>query len=53
MSFKCNICGKEDNSMLKANHRDLGAIKLCLDCWTAEKDKNKLNHLNRGCSCCR
>ncbi|WP_200894975.1 hypothetical protein [Methanosarcina sp. 1.H.T.1A.1] len=53
MNLKCSICGKEENSLLRANHRDLGAIKLCVGCWSKEQSKNKLLPLEGGGSCCR
>lgn len=53
MNFKCSICGKEENSLLRANHRDLGAIKLCVVCWSKEQSKDRLLPLEGGGSCCR
>ncbi len=53
MNFKCTICGKEDYSLLRANHKDLGIIKLCVDCWSKEQNKNKLLSLEGGSNCCR
>ncbi len=53
MSFKCAICEKEENSLLRTNHKELGTIKLCVDCWSKERVKNNLLHLEGGCDCCR
>ncbi|WP_229388081.1 hypothetical protein [Methanosarcina sp. DH2] len=52
MNIKCSICGKED-SLFRANHRDLGAIKLCAGCWSKEHSKEKLLPLEDKGSCCR
>jgi hypothetical protein len=32
---KCDICGKngEDLSLIGANHKKLGNIKICSECW--------------------
>ena len=32
---KCECCGKsgDDLSLYSANHKDLGWIKICRDCW--------------------
>jgi DNA-directed RNA polymerase subunit RPC12/RpoP len=32
---KCDICGKngEDLSLVGANHKKLGYIKICSECW--------------------
>jgi ribosome-binding protein aMBF1 (putative translation factor) len=53
MSFKCAICSKEENSLLKVNHVKLGVIKICEDCWFQEHNKGKLLSLKGGCDCCR
>ncbi len=53
MSLKCVICGKEEYSLLRANHKELGIIKLCVECWSGEQSKNKLLPLEGGCGCCR
>lgn len=50
--MRCDICGKEDVSFLKVNHRLHGSIKICSNCF----EKERLNlHSSRigGCSCCR
>ena len=40
---ECRICGKngEDLTLLSANHKDLGQIMVCEECW------KKLWHENR------
>lgn|GEM_PF-562955 len=53
MNLKCSICGKEEDSLLRANHRDLGFIRLCVKCWSKEQSKNMLLPLEGGGSCCR
>jgi len=30
MNSKCKICGKEEGSLFRVNHKDLGSIKLCV-----------------------
>lgn len=40
---KCEICGKENVSLLYARHKDYDAIiKICQDCWRKAWDENKL-----------
>lgn len=39
MGIKCTICGKEEDSLLRTNHKELGTIKLCVDCWSKENYK--------------
>jgi hypothetical protein len=53
MNLKCKICGKEENSLFRANHKDLGNVKLCVGCWSGEQNKNKLLPLEGGSSCCK
>ncbi|WP_255333975.1 hypothetical protein [Methanosarcina sp. KYL-1] len=53
MSFECAICGKEEYSLLRANHKELGSIKLCVECWSGEHSKKKLLPLEGGCGCGR
>jgi len=40
---KCDICGKNgpELSLLGANHKELGHVHICSDCWTMLYDKNK------------
>jgi hypothetical protein len=52
MSLKCSICGKEEPSLFRANHRDLGVIKLCVGCWSKEQSKDRLLPLESEGSCC-
>lgn len=52
MNLKCSICEKEENSLFRANHKDLGTIKLCVKCWSKEQSKNMLLPLeDGGCGC--
>jgi len=53
MSFQCAICGKEENSLLRVNHKNLGNIKLCVDCWSAENSRKKLLPVEDRRFCCR
>lgn len=53
MGIKCTICGKEEDSLLRTNHKELGTIKLCVDCWSKENYKKKLLNLEDVCGCCR
>jgi len=53
MVFKCAICSKEENSLLKVNNVKLGIIKICEDCWSEEYNKGNLLSLEGGCDCCR
>ncbi|MDD2615381.1 MAG: hypothetical protein PHQ15_01485 [Methanosarcina sp.] len=52
MNFKCAVCGKEEDSLLRTNHKKLGTIKLCLGCWSKEQGKNNLLPLEGGSRCC-
>jgi len=40
--MRCEICGKEGVSLYYANHKDLGGIKICPDCWRDAYAKNLL-----------
>jgi len=41
---KCELCGKsgEDLSRLSANHKELGRIMICQECWTKLYDENRM-----------
>ena len=39
---KCGICGRSDVSLLYANHKELGYIPICQDCWVKEFADNRL-----------
>ena len=45
---KCDICGKngESLSLITANHKKLGYIKICSECWDEWKQRQMLliNH---------
>ncbi|MDD3248386.1 MAG: hypothetical protein PHF18_16270 [Methanosarcina sp.] len=50
----CSICGKDEYSLLKVKHRELGTIKLCFECWEVERGNQNLLPSCRGdCDCCR
>lgn len=53
MNPKCTICGKGEYSLFRANHKDLGIVKLCVGCWSKEQNNNKLLPLEDGSNCCR
>jgi hypothetical protein len=40
---KCDICGKNGKNLtlLGTNHKELGHIKVCSDCWEKLYSKNK------------
>ncbi len=39
---ECGLCGKngEDLSLLSADHKELGRIKICQECWTKLYSEN-------------
>lgn len=41
---KCGICGRNDEglSLLSANHKDLGYIMICQDCWQKLYVENRM-----------
>lgn len=41
---KCDCCDKhgEDLSLLSANHKEMGWVKVCKECWTAFYMKNHM-----------
>ncbi|MGI5992951.1 MAG: hypothetical protein ACOX79_11820 [Methanosarcina sp.] len=50
---KCSICGEDENSLLRVNHRKLGTIKLCFECWEVESSNKNLLSSWGGCGCCK
>jgi len=53
---KCEICGKEgeDLSLIWADHKDLGYITICQDCWRKLYAENLMvcgTGPGGGCSC--
>ena len=42
---KCDICGKNgpELSLLGAEHKEMGHIHICSDCWTNLYNKNACN----------
>jgi len=52
---KCAICGKGKVSLLQANHKEVGNINVCQDCWCKLSDENMLVSGSGGSSgggCC-
>ncbi|MFB6076359.1 MAG: hypothetical protein ABEK17_04410 [Candidatus Aenigmatarchaeota archaeon] len=43
----CQLCGN-DGSLLKANHKEMGTIKICRDCWKDMYNKNNMVSGNGG-----
>ncbi|RLI27413.1 MAG: hypothetical protein DRO52_00270 [Candidatus Hecatellales archaeon] len=41
---ECQLCGKkgENLSLLQANHKELGAIMVCQDCWRKLYEDNAM-----------
>lgn len=41
---ECKICGKngEELSLLQADHKELGRIMVCQECWSKLYDKNRM-----------
>jgi len=41
---ECKLCGKngEKLSLVSANHKDLGYITVCRECWTKLYDGNRM-----------
>jgi len=41
---ECKLCGKnsEDLTLLSANHKDLGQIMVCEECWKKLWRKNRM-----------
>ncbi len=55
---KCQICGKSGHklSIYVANHKDLGLVEICRDCWTKFYRENRLvaGSGSKNCDgCCR
>ena len=54
---KCELCGKTDEhlSLYRANHKDLGWIDICRECWVECFGKNRLvagsGSKSSGCNC--
>ena len=53
---KCELCGKsgDDLSLYSANHKDLGWIQICRDCWIKFYLENRIvagSGSKSGCSC--
>ena len=41
---KCELCGKngEDMSRFSANHKELGLLMVCRECWVRLYDDNRM-----------
>jgi len=52
-SMKCAICGQEAESLLWANHKELGGVWVCRKCWERLWEKNLLvpGSGESGCAC--
>lgn len=51
--YKCGICGKEVETLLFAEHKELGGVWVCRDCWEKLYEKNKLvSGAGESSSCC-
>jgi ribosome-binding protein aMBF1 (putative translation factor) len=47
--MRCEICGKDSDSLFKAKHRERGGVKICEECLRREKERLRPSG---GCSCC-
>ena len=55
---ECALCSKSGDNvgLLTANHKELGLLKVCQDCWTKLYQKNSIisgSTCSGNCSCCR
>lgn len=55
---ECALCSRsgDDISLLTANHKELGRVKVCQDCWTKLYQENGIvsgSTCSGNCSCCR
>ena len=48
---KCELCGKrgEELSLYSAQHKNLGWIKICRECWVKLYDSNSIVAGSSGC----
>jgi hypothetical protein len=57
---ECRLCGKngENLSLLSANHKELGEIAVCQECWVKLYEKNRMvsgtcsGGSGGSCPCC-
>lgn len=50
---KCAICNKSGVSLLEANHKELGYLMVCQECWEKLSEKNMIVSGSSGsCGCC-
>jgi len=49
---ECKLCGKngEDLSLLSANHKEIGKIMVCRECWVKLYEENRMLSGNTGSS---
>ncbi len=42
--YECQLCGKKGKnlSLMAANHKDLGFIMVCRECWVKLYDENRM-----------
>ena len=52
--MRCAICGEEAESLLWANHKELGGIWVCRKCWEKLWERNLLvpSSGESGCAAC-
>ena len=56
---KCELCGKngKELSLFSANHKELGQIMVCQECWVNLYDENRMVSGSTGsggsCPTCR
>ncbi|MHB9301999.1 hypothetical protein [Thermofilum pendens] len=52
--MKCSICGREVDSLLYADHKELGGVWVCRECWEKLYEKNLIRSgtgESSGCAC--
>lgn len=50
---KCTICDKSGVGLLEANHKELGHMIVCQECWKKLSEQNMLISSSSGSqSCC-
>jgi len=40
MNSGCHFCGTDDSALLWVEHKELGGMWVCPDCWRTVYDKN-------------
>jgi DNA-directed RNA polymerase subunit RPC12/RpoP len=52
--YRCVVCGREAESLLFAEHKELGGVWVCRECWERLYEENKiLSSTGESSSCCR